>query len=116
MKFARLGVAIVDEEQRFGVEQRKALLRDFPAHVLHMSATPIPRTLALMEYGEMALSLLGELPPGRKPITTEAIELRAGERERALAKIRAEVCAKRRIETPSKWGVGRWGRKVFGRF
>lgn len=98
VKFLRLGLAVVDEEQRFGVEQRKSLLKDFPAHVLHMSATPIPRTLALMEYGEMTLSLLGELPPGRKPVTTEAIDAsERNARERALEKIRAEARTTRHV-------------------
>lgn len=71
VKFARLGLGIVDEQHRFGVEQRAILRKkgDNP-HILVMTATPIPRTLALVAYGDLSLSIIDELPPGRSPITT----------------------------------------------
>jgi ATP-dependent DNA helicase RecG len=69
VSFDRLGLAVIDEEHRFGVEQRRKLLADAP-HVLVMSATPIPRSLALTYYGDLELSIIDELPPGRKPVTT----------------------------------------------
>ncbi len=74
--FRRLGLAVVDEQHRFGVLQRAALARD-GAHVLVMSATPIPRSLALTVYGDLDLSVLDERPPGRKPVETEVLPTRA---------------------------------------
>jgi ATP-dependent DNA helicase RecG len=71
VEFARLGLSVVDEQHRFGVRQRMALAdRDPPPDVLIMSATPIPRSLALTLYGELDLSTLDELPPGRTPVRT----------------------------------------------
>jgi ATP-dependent DNA helicase RecG len=65
-----LAVAVVDEQHRFGVEQRKALTEGRSPHVLHMTATPIPRTLALTVYGDLAVSEISKPPADRKPITT----------------------------------------------
>ena len=94
VSFDRLAVAVVDEQHRFGVNQRRALDRKAPAglapHVLHMTATPIPRTLALTAYGDLDVTVLRELPAGRRPIDTH---LASTERERARAyeRIREEL-------------------------
>ncbi|MGN6189792.1 MAG: ATP-dependent DNA helicase RecG [Conexibacter sp.] len=98
VRFARLGVAVVDEQHRFGVRQRAALDAkgpdDLTPHVLHMTATPIPRTLALVEHGDLDHTVLKELPRGRQPIETFVA---SGERERARAyeRIREELRAGR---------------------
>jgi ATP-dependent DNA helicase RecG len=70
VEFADLAVAVVDEQHRFGVEQRSALAEGRSPHVLHMTATPIPRTLALTVYGDLAVSELDEPPANRRPIVT----------------------------------------------
>lgn len=72
VQFLNLGLAVVDEQHRFGVKQRAALWEKNtqPPHILVMTATPIPRTLAMTVYGDLEVSVIDELPPGRKPITT----------------------------------------------
>ncbi|HEV3130195.1 MAG TPA: ATP-dependent DNA helicase RecG, partial [Solirubrobacteraceae bacterium] len=98
VQFARLGVAVVDEQHRFGVRQRAALDAKGPdgraPHVLHMTATPIPRTLALAGYGDLDFTLLRELPRGRRPIETFVCGTTA-ERTRAYERIRSELRAGR---------------------
>jgi ATP-dependent DNA helicase RecG len=73
VQFAKLGLAIVDEQHRFGVEQRMRLMAKGNPDVLVMTATPIPRTLALTVYGDLDVSVIDELPPGRKPIITKSM-------------------------------------------
>ncbi len=72
VQFRNLGLAVIDEQHRFGVAQRAKLWRknSTPPHVLVMTATPIPRTLAMTVYGDLDVSVIDELPPGRKPVTT----------------------------------------------
>jgi ATP-dependent DNA helicase RecG len=85
VKFARLGLVVIDEQHRFGVAQRQALdakgVAGMWPHVLHMTATPIPRTLSLTEYGDLDTTALHNLPAGRKPVTTKVV----GEADRAVA-------------------------------
>ena len=74
VEFRELAVAVVDEQHRFGVEQRKALAEGRAPHVLHMTATPIPRTLALTVYGDLQVSEIAKPPAGRKPVVTAWIQ------------------------------------------
>jgi ATP-dependent DNA helicase RecG len=96
VQFARLGVAVVDEQHRFGVRQRAALEGEHgeSPHLLHMTATPIPRTLALAGYGDLDVTVLRELPQGRKPIQTFICSTER-ERARAYDRIREELRAGR---------------------
>jgi ATP-dependent DNA helicase RecG len=93
VEFRKLGAIVVDEQHRFGVHQRVRLREkgDSP-HVLIMTATPIPRTLALTLYGDLDVSTLDELPPGRTPIATHVVA-DATLRERAYQRVREEVAA-----------------------
>ena len=92
VEFAKLGLAIVDEQHRFGVLQRYQLIRkgQMP-DVLVMTATPIPRTLALTLYGDLDFSIINELPPNRSPIVTKLIEEK--DRKRAFDRVRSKVRA-----------------------
>jgi ATP-dependent DNA helicase RecG len=98
VSFARLGVVVVDEQHRFGVRQRAALdgkgSDGLVPHVLHMTATPIPRTLALAGYGDLDFTVLRELPRGRRPIST-FVASSESERARAYERIREELRAGR---------------------
>ncbi|MDE3130216.1 MAG: ATP-dependent DNA helicase RecG, partial [Acidobacteriota bacterium] len=97
VRFERLGLVVIDEQHRFGVGQRAALAAgaaEQVPHELHMTATPIPRTLALSHYGDLDVTMLRELPSGRRPIATHVCSTE-GERERAYARIREEVDAGR---------------------
>ena len=86
-----LAVAVVDEQHRFGVEQRKALVEGRSPHVLHMTATPIPRTLALTVYGDLAVSEIAKPPAARKPIVTSWIpEEKASKAYQRLRRLLAE--------------------------
>jgi ATP-dependent DNA helicase RecG len=89
VSFADLAVAVVDEQHRFGVTQRRALaVESSSPHVLHMTATPIPRTLALTVYGDLAVSEISKPPQGRKPVVTRWIpEERASEAYRRLRRL-----------------------------
>ena len=89
--FPRLGLAIVDEQHRFGVAQRLALVgaESVRAHLLMMSATPIPRTLAMSYCADLDLSVIDELPPGRSPVVTRVID--AGRRDEVAHRVRQAV-------------------------
>jgi ATP-dependent DNA helicase RecG len=90
VSFKKLGLAIVDEQHRFGVEQRSALRqKGHNPHVLVMTATPIPRTLALTLYGDLDISIINEMPPGRQPVVTRWLQPVA--RERAYRFIRSQI-------------------------
>ena len=96
VSFTRLGLAIVDEQHRFGVAQRLALrggADGYAPHLLMLSATPIPRTLAMSYLADLDVSVIDELPPGRRPVVTKLISTRR--REDVMQRIRADVTAGR---------------------
>ena len=97
MEYPQLALAVTDEQHRFGVDQRARLARSgteaLPPHVYVMSATPIPRTLALIIYGDLSVSILDELPPGRQPVETFCVN--SGYHARLLAFIR-KLCGEGR--------------------
>ncbi len=95
--FKNLGIAIVDEQHRFGVEQRAKMWKKavVPPHVLVMTATPIPRTLAMTAYGDLDYSIIDELPPGRKTITT--VHRYENDRSRVMEFLKAEIALGRQV-------------------
>ena len=95
--FSRLGLAVIDEQHRFGVAQRAKMWRKnaVPPHVLVMTATPIPRTLAMTLYGDLDVSIIDELPPGRKPIYT--VHMFDSYRDRIYQKVQMEMDLGRQI-------------------
>ena len=98
VEFARLALCVVDEQHRFGVRQRAALdakgADELVPHALHMTATPIPRTLSLTAYGDLDATVLRELPRGRRPVETHVVD-GARARKRAYQRIREEIAAGR---------------------
>jgi ATP-dependent DNA helicase RecG len=96
VQFQKLGLVVIDEQHRFGVQQRARLQQkgDYP-HVLTMTATPIPRTLALTMHGDLEVSQIDELPPGRKPIQTTVLS--GGDRAHAYDLIRREIAQGRQV-------------------
>ncbi len=98
VRFKRLGLAITDEQHRFGVVQRSRLWtknKDVPPHILVMTATPIPRTLAMTAYGDLDVSVIDELPPGRKPVKT--IHRVEAHRMQIIQFMKKEITAGRQI-------------------
>lgn len=98
VQFKKLGLAVTDEQHRFGVVQRAKLWDKndhTPPHILVMTATPIPRTLAMTSYGDLDISIIDELPPGRKPIQTE--HRTEADRMRIIKFMKAEIAAGRQI-------------------
>lgn len=97
VQFKNLGLAVIDEQHRFGVEQRAKLWKknSIPPHVLVMTATPIPRTLAMTLYGDLDVSVIDELPAGRKPIKT--VHLYENQRLRMFGFIRQEIAKGRQV-------------------
>ncbi len=94
VEFKRLGLGIIDEQHRFGVRQRSILKhKGGNPDILVMTATPIPRTLSMTLYGDLSVSVIDQLPPGRKPVTTGLF--RSRQREKAYAQIRSELRAGR---------------------
>jgi ATP-dependent DNA helicase RecG len=97
VKFKNLGLVVIDEQHRFGVEQRAKLWRknNIPPHILVMTATPIPRTLAMTVYGDLDVSMIDELPVGRKPIETR--HLFEGQRLRMFGFMKTEIAKGRQV-------------------
>ncbi|HEV3263839.1 MAG TPA: ATP-dependent DNA helicase RecG [Gemmataceae bacterium] len=91
VQFARLGLVVIDEQHKFGVNQRARVRRLGPdPHYLVMTATPIPRSVALTVFGDLDLSVIRELPPGRQPVLTRWVQ--AGQRERVYQRLRDGLC------------------------
>jgi ATP-dependent DNA helicase RecG len=97
VKFKNLGMVVIDEQHRFGVEQRSKLWakNSLPPHVLVMTATPIPRTLAMTVYGDLDVSVIDELPPGRKPIRT--VHRTDSDRLRVFGFVRDQIAEGRQV-------------------
>jgi len=97
VKFRKLGIVVIDEQHRFGVAQRAKLWQKaaIPPHILVMTATPIPRTLAMTAYGDLDYSVIDELPPGRQPITT--VHRYESHRSKVMDFIRAEIDKGRQV-------------------
>lgn len=97
VEFKNLGIAIIDEQHRFGVEQRSKLWQksSIAPHILVMTATPIPRTLAMTLYGDLDVSVIDELPPGRKPVQT--IHATESRRSRVFAFMKEQIKAGRQV-------------------
>lgn len=97
IEFINLGLVIIDEQHRFGVSQRQAIKQkagQMP-HLLSMTATPIPRSLALTVYGDLDISIIDSLPPGRQPITTQVVN--PGDRDKVYAAVDAQISQGRQV-------------------
>ncbi|MCZ7542171.1 MAG: ATP-dependent DNA helicase RecG [Anaerolineae bacterium] len=115
VNFANLGLAVIDEQHRFGVEQRGALRgKGTNPHLLVMTATPIPRTLALTLYADLDLSIIDEMPPGRTPVDTRVILPKERERAYAFIRSRGREGPAGVHHLPARRGRGRAGRDVGG--
>jgi len=97
VQFKNLGLVVIDEQHRFGVAQRARMWKKnkIPPHVLIMTATPIPRTLAMTFYGDLDVSVIDELPPGRKPITT--VHRKDAQRLRVFGFMKEEIAKGRQV-------------------
>jgi ATP-dependent DNA helicase RecG len=95
VQFTKLGLVVTDEQHRFGVKQRLALRREASIHHLMMSATPIPRTLAMTYYADLDVSTIDELPPGRTPVVTKLID--EARRDQVLERVRAAIADGRQV-------------------
>lgn len=97
VQFRNLGIVIIDEQHRFGVAQRAKLWQKatLPPHILVMTATPIPRTLAMTAYGDLDYSIIDELPPGRQPVTT--VHRYESQRSRVMDFLRGEIAKGRQV-------------------
>jgi len=97
VKFSNLGLVIIDEQHRFGVEQRARLWKKnyHPPHVLVMTATPIPRTLAMTLYGDLDVSVIDELPPGRRPVRT--MHFHENERNKVFRFLKDQIATGRQV-------------------
>ena len=98
MKFSNLGLVIIDEQHRFGVKQRAKLWKKnepYPPHILVMTATPIPRTLAMTLYGDLDVSVIDELPPGRKPV--ETLHKTEHQRRRVIGFMKEQIALGRQL-------------------